>query len=367
LSKSSLDFGDVPLDATSAAVSETLTNSGDEAVTLSAPTTAKSFSLAWPSSPSDLAIAASSSATLTSTFVATTPTSSLATFPFAVKSGHLCGSPPTVSVEGEGTTGALSFQPGALDFGLVDCGTTSAMAESDRTITITNSGNQTLTWQAALRRGASSFYDLATTGTTLAAGASGTIVVTPHAIPRTSSTANDFYADGIYVTTDVPLDVPHLIELHETAHGAILVATADDVFTFRNGSVGRQMTDPIQVTNVGNAPYENAFASITGSGFGLATSALHGSVIPGDSSFQLVTFLPTTSPASNGSLSFVHSGGVVCGADPVLPLQGIVTEPSIFVPVAAFRFEDVACGTFLDPQTISVTNTSGTRSISSTE
>jgi hypothetical protein len=357
LSKASLDFGEVPLGTTSMALTETVSNVGDEPITFTAPRTAKSFSLAWASSPSDLSLGASASAQLTSTYAATSTSSTTGSFPFTVKTGHLCGAPPILNVVGQGTTGALSFQPGALDFGLVDCGTTSSMTQGDRTITITNSGNQTLTWQAGLRRAPNSFYDIATTGTTLAAGASGTIVVTPHAIPQPSSTANDFYADGIYVTTDVPLDVPHLIELHETAYGAILVATADDVLTFKNGSVGRQMTSPIQVTNVGNAIYQNGVASVSGSGFGLASDPYLTPLVPGDSAFQTVTFLPTDSSPSDGALSFTHAGPASCGVDLSLPLHGIVTEPSVFIPVTSFRFQDVTCGAMADPQSISVINT----------
>ena len=154
------------MNTTSNALTDVITNSGDEPVTLAIDATNAAFALKWPVSPDAIALDPKGAFTLSSTFHPTAASSASTSFPLTVASGHVCGGVPSIAAHGLGTSGAIGIQPGSIDFGYVDCGTTSTLAVADRTVTITNTGNVPMTWQASLRRGVHSFYDLTTSNTT---------------------------------------------------------------------------------------------------------------------------------------------------------------------------------------------------------
>ena len=106
----------------------------------------------------------------------------------------------------------------SISFGEVPCGTQAA----PQTVTVTNTGTSAFTYTATLGKGAGATYSLQAPTGSLQPGESSAITVVPWFIGSVSSTAADLYADTLSITTDLPSDSPHTVQLHETARGAII-------------------------------------------------------------------------------------------------------------------------------------------------
>ncbi len=142
----------------------------------------------------------------------------------------------SMSLAGSGTAGnVMALSTSSLTFGsggLVPCGTTATA----RTVTVTNNSAQALTLALELTRGVSSPYDV-TGPTSVAAGASVMVTVTPKMLPTTSSTAPDAFGDTLSITgTGGPVNEVQTVALHETAQGAVLTLNPAGLSFTGNGS-----------------------------------------------------------------------------------------------------------------------------------
>jgi hypothetical protein len=167
LSTIDLNFGGQALNTTSAAKTVTLTNSGGRTLTVSSVTTNSNFA----QTNNCGAVAVSGTCTISATF---TPTATGTRTGSVVILDNATGSPQVIRLLGAGTSAAapaIGFSKVSLNFGSQTTGTTS----SAQTITVTNTGNATLTISGATTTG-----DFAASGcvTSLAAGASCTLSVT---------------------------------------------------------------------------------------------------------------------------------------------------------------------------------------------
>ncbi len=238
---SPVDFGDIPVSATSPSVVGSILNVGSAPaeILVGAPSdpqfAAQTKTLfVLPGSKEDVAM----------TFSPATWATVNASLPVTVK-GPVCGALPTMPLQGKGTKGVVLTSPGSLDFGLVDCGATAG----PKKVTVANQGDAAFDVDAVLGVGTS--FTVAPTKATVPAGGSIELVVTPSAIPQTSAVTPDLYGDTLTLTTTALGDFPHVIALHETAHGAILDLTLPS--TSIRSRVDDVKVVPVTFSNTGNA------------------------------------------------------------------------------------------------------------------
>jgi hypothetical protein len=347
-----IDFGTLPLVKKEADVAVDLTNTGNVAVTVDlAQPVDPQFTFDWTGAPSTLTIPPGGAATgLTARFK---PTSTLPSSGAATLSPRtaVCGmSATTIAVTGQGTNGNAGIQPGSLDFGLVGCGARGVAKD----VKLTNSGSAAFTFTAAL--GAASPYTLSATTGTVAAGATTTVTVTPKAIPATSLTTADLYADTLTLTTDVLGDTPHLVPLHQTAKGARLAFNPSTI-AFSDVPISKSAANPFVVTNGGNAA-ASVTLSVDNATFGV-TPRVASAVNVGGSLAASASFAPNVVGAASAKIS-VATADVLCAPLPAaLTLTGNGTSGKVAISTSSINFGSVDCGTTAAPQTFTVQN-SGT-------
>jgi len=235
------------------------------------------------------------------------------------------GSPQTVSLAGSGGVPAATVTPGALTFANGDVGTTSA----SQTVTLTNSGsgplNVTVTLSGA---NANNFAQTNNCGTSLAAGASCSILVT-----MTPVTTGSYVA--AVAITDNASGSPQTVAL--TGSGgvpAISFVVGSSTITslaFGTNVLQSQTSLSFALTNTGTGPLNVSSLTLGGSnpGYYSVNSSSCGSpiVVAAASSCNVaVTFTPTTGGASTATLSAADN---VTGSPQSLSLSGTgAAEPN---------------------------------------
>lgn len=351
----SIDFGQVPA-ASSANAPFSVVNSGNARVNVSLASDNAAFAVS-PTGPSGLS---PGNLSVLGTF---TPDGSVdpqsASISVTTDGGVLCSPlPPALIMTGTGTMGSVSYSPVALDFGLVDCGQTA----NPKTIIFSNAGNQAYTVSASLMGGASSPYTFTMTpdsGVVASDGGTLSITVTPSAIPYPSQVTPNLYGDTLAVSTDVTGDLPHDIDLRETAHGSIFSVSQQQV-PFGSVPVGVTGSAQFSVTNSGNAAGGLTFALSAGSAFSLPASAAVGA----NGSKQVTAqFSPTAMMGySDNATLGVTAQTVLCEPLPFPPtmamsLVGTGSGASVVTLSApSLDFGLVHCGATAMQQTITVTN-----------
>lgn len=248
-----LDFGEVPYSQQDLGVD--FRNAGDVPidVTLGDPTNA-AFIHTKGTLPT-VTVKAGSIRSHAYSFRPTKPGLQSATVAVSV-SGPLCGSPPkALGLRGSGVVGDARLSATQLDFGLVNCGSQAG----PKTIDLTNVGNAPFTYNAAT----GSAFSVSPTSGLLDPKATVTLEVTPApVVPPVPVFANSL-GSTLTVTTSLPSDLPHVVDLRETPRGGVLAlpATADfgRVATNQLGSL------VLQAVNTGNAPLDVATSANLGS------------------------------------------------------------------------------------------------------
>jgi hypothetical protein len=266
-------------------------------------------------------------------------------------SGATCGaSAASVALAGQGTNGVVGVQPGSIDFGLTACGARAA----DRTVTISNTGNGAVTFNAALAAGTR--YVVTPASGTIAAGASATLTVSPNAIPTVSLTTPDLYADTLTVTTSAFGDTPHTIALHQTARGARIVASRSTI-AFGDVPVSSAQSAALTLENQGNAP---ATLTLGASGDDFAVTPTAATLVsPGASLAASASFSPTAAVARTGSVSIgAGASDVLCDAlPPAVALSGTGTSGAVALSTSSLDFGQVDCAARAQAQSVTITNT----------
>lgn len=325
LSATALNFGSVAVGATATA-QFTASNTGNAPGTLS-------YTAGQPtifSLPQNAVVDANSSAAQSGSFSPSSAASFSDTATItAAATTVLCQPLPftTISLSGTGTSGnVVAVSASRLTFGTagrVPCGTQAA----PKTVEVSNNSSQLLTIALTLAEGTASAYTVSGP-TTIAAGESGTVTVTPNAIPATASTEPDAFADTLSIAaTGGPVNETHTVLLHQTAQGAIL-SFSPAALSFSVGLGGSQSKN-FTVNNAGNlaAPYTLTVGGPNATNF--TVSPTSGSAAAGSSASETVTF---SSPVSggfgdrNGTVSLATTAGLCAPVPAALPLNGTVAN-----------------------------------------
>jgi hypothetical protein len=291
------ELGDIPITHSSPPVTVTVVNDGDLPAEL-VPTVPTNPRFSVVSGPTLLAPGASGSFQLK--FAPDQLGDVTGSLPLAT-TGPLCGA-PELKLHGKGTNGKALVSPGALDFGLVGCGT-SAKSQS---VTVENTGDGVFEADAALAIGTG--FTVAPTHAVLQPGVTASFVVTPSAVPQLSAITPDLYADTLTLTTTAIGDSPHVIPIHETAYGVDISLVSPPVL---RGRVDDVATYALTVQNDGNAP-SGGFDSpgnvvSTTSAVPVGTSSVSVELHPDPTKLGLDAVVP---------LQWDLKGAAVCGALP---------------------------------------------------
>jgi hypothetical protein len=304
---SSFGFGNVQV-GSSKSLSETLTNSGGTALTISAATARGSgFSLSGSTLP--VTLNAGQSASFTVQFAPTT--SGAASGSISITS---TGANPSLSIPLSGTgagPGTLAANPSSLSFGSVQRGNSSSKSE-----TLTNAGGSAVTIsQANVNGGAFSVSGL-TLPATLSSNQSVTFTVTfaPPGAGLASGTVS-IVSDASNSAFSVVLSGTG------TAPGQLAVSPA--TLSFGNVVVGSSssLNGTLNATGAAVTISSHSIANE----FALSGIALPATIAAGTSASFTVTFTPQSSGAVSGSLSFTSNA---TNSPAVQSLTGTGTAPA---------------------------------------
>jgi hypothetical protein len=295
------------------------------------------------------------------------------TIAIAYNSGAvMCKAPPSsVTLTGSGTT-SVGISQSVLDFGQVNCNTTADPQEVDISSTIA------MNFTPVLTKGALSAYTMANADTgdpvaqeaqvAVAQASTYKLKIIPKKIDPVSSTADNGFGDTLTITTDVPGDVPHTVQLRETAKGAILAFDRSTISV--SGPVGQNINTNFALINKGNAlvPYIiTASPAPSGSNGGFTSTLTTGNIVGGTGQVSvpgvLISKAATTSgQIVNGTLSVALNGpGVLCAdLPPATPLSVTATGSAITVNPTNLPFGFVNCGKAGQAQSIVVASTVST-------
>ena len=184
-------------------------------------------------------------------------------------SGSICSVlPAPLPLSGVGLGGGVSIAPSAVAF-TPTCG---GPAPDTQLVTLTNGGPADLTWSLGPITGPGAAQYTVTSVRTpglLPSGQSASLRVTGKAIPSPAPNPDpSALAAQFSITTDVPLDSPHVVPLTETPLGDQLTVS---VGSLRFGQYPLDHTAPPQsftITNAANpgSPAANLTLSLTGDG-----------------------------------------------------------------------------------------------------
>jgi hypothetical protein len=239
---------------------------------------------------------------------------------------NAAGSPQTVPLSGTGIAPDVTLNPLSLTFAGVPVGKTS----TPKTVTVTNSGNASLTVTAIDADG-----DFSQTnnciGTAVAAGSSCTITVT------FSPTAT-WSRDGTIVITDNAYSAPQqVVFLAGMGNSGTIASVSPSSLSFGNQTLGKvSAAKTITLSNTGTAALN--INSILASGDYSQTNSCPASLATGANCTINVTFFPSATGSRNGNVtindtdprflqgvSLTGTGVVVTTKVTVSPGQGSIT------------------------------------------
>ena len=199
-------------------------------------------------------------------------------------------SPATLSLSAAGIQAQASANPTSASFGTVTIGNSNSQP-----ITLTNSGNTTLTFSQVTPVGTGFSVTGLSTATTIAAGASVTfnVVFTP------SSTAT---VNGSLTLVTNGKPSPLVINLSGTGlTAARSVGASPASLNFNTVSVGNSSSLTTTLTNSGNSSVNVSAVTVTGAGF-TASGVSNGTILTAGQSVTLtITFDPTSAGAVTGA------------------------------------------------------------------
>ncbi|HEX9111249.1 MAG TPA: choice-of-anchor D domain-containing protein [Terriglobales bacterium] len=322
----SLSFGSVQV-GNSSSKSETLTNAGGTALTISAASVSGSgFSLSGLTSPVTLNAGQSTSFT-----VRFAPAASGAANGNVSITANASDSNLTIAVSGTGITpGQVSPNPSSFSFGSVQTGNSKSLSG-----TLTNSGETSLTISAAAASGSGFSLSGLTVPVTLNAGqsASFTALFAP--------TASGAASGSISITSNG--SNPNLsIPLSGTGVTPGTLAANPTSLAFPSVPVGNSSSKSETVTNTGGSTVTLSQANVTGAVFSVSGLTLPATL----SSNQSVTFTVIFTPASAGSASGTVSIVSDASNSPLsIALSGTGTAPGqLAVSPATLSFGNVVVG-----------------------
>ena len=321
-----LSFGNVQV-GSSSSLTETLTNAGGTALTISAASVSGSgFSLSGLTVP--LTLNAGQSTSFTMTFAPST--SGAASGNLSVTSN---ASDPnlTIAVSGTGIApGQLASNPTSFSFGSVQTGTSKSISG-----TLTNSGGTAVTISAATASGSEFSLSGITVPVTLNAGQSMSFTVV--FAPTTSGAATgsiSITSNGANPNLSIPLSGTGVTPGTLAANPASL--------SFGSVQVGNNSSKSETLTNTGGSTVTITQANVTGTVFSVSGLTLPATLSSNQSMTFTVIFAPTSAGAASGTVSIVSDAS---NSPLSIALSGTGTAPgSLAVSPATLSFGNVAVG-----------------------
>jgi ASPM-SPD-2-Hydin domain-containing protein/centrosomal CEP192-like protein len=282
-SAGSLTFAN-SLVGTSTSQSVSLTNSGTGSVTISQATVSGTgFTMSGFSGAETLA--PGKSTTLTVSFAPTavgTVTGGLQVV------SNASNSPAKIALSGTGVQPQMSVTPSSVSFSGVSVGATNTQS-----VTLKNTGTATLTVSQATLAGTTFTLSGLATPLSLAPGASSAFTV-----DFTPASASSFYAN-LSLVNNSPTS-PVVLALAGTSVASVLQLSASPTsVTFGSTTESTSSTQPVTLTNTGNASVTVSNIAVSGSGFSSSGISLPLTLAAKQSAAFNVIF----DPASAGTLS----------------------------------------------------------------
>ena len=336
LTPTALNFSNIPVGQTSTQ-SVKIANTGNSGLSLSSATiSGTGFSMTGLTAPTT--IGAGQSVTFSVQFAPTSTTGSTGSIVFHDNAGD---SPETVTLTGSAVASGstLGANPGSVNFGNVVVSNTSG----PHTITLTNSGNATITINQVVTSGAGFSATGLTAGQQITAGSSVNFSTT------FAPTASGTVSGNIQITstaTNPTLNIP----LSGTGTQGALSANPASI-PFGNIPVGGNAAVGVVVTNTGTASVSITGSSITGAGFSMPALSAQ-TLNPGQAASFNVTFAPTTATSVTGSVS-INSNAP--GSPLKISLTGTGTQAQISANPTSVSFGTVTIGNS-NSQTITLRN-----------
>ena len=340
VSPTSLNFGQEAVGTTSNPLPVILSNGQSTAITINnifgSGTNPGDFKQANDCGSS---LAAGASCTINVSFAPTATGTRTATLNV---SDNATNSPQTVSLTGSGTNGgSIGLSPTSLNFGNLASGTTSAPSS----VTVTNTGNSTVTFTGIAVTGtnSSSFAQSNNCPTSLTAGSTCTINVT-------FSPASTGSFSAAVTLTDNATNNPQSVPLSGT--GIAPVTLSASTLNFATVLVGSSKTAPaVTLTNKMNVALTGITIAVTGSGYSQVNTC-GTSIAAGATCTITVTFTPVGGGSSAGSVSITDSAN---NSPQTITLTGIGQLPVALSPLS-LSFGNVTVGTTSAAKTVTVTN-----------
>lgn len=310
--------------------------------------TGDELGLAWTNVPSAIPLGATVKKTLSATFAP--KSEGVKTFESAITVvGPVCGAAPKkLKLEGTGVVKPVTVGPSPLDFGTVDCGTQAL----SKKVTITNDNAFSISWTAALTQGASSPFTVTPVSGAVAPGATLDVTVAPKSMTAPRVLTTNAYGDTLTITTDAAGDQPHVVDLQQSARGAILSRTVNSVFGAQ--TVGTTTNRTLTISNTGNAAGSVRMA--VAAPFTVSPATPTALAIPaGQSANGTLSYTPTAASSSSSNVTYTVVGphcGVALAQSPVTG-NGVIPDYSA---TGAFTAFSVQCGATPAGQTITVRN-----------
>lgn len=338
VSPASFSYGNV-VDELTKSQSFTLTNTGTAALTIAQLTvTGTGYSVSGLNTPATLA--AGQSTTFSALFAPTTAGAFNGSVSIASNAPN---SPTVVALSGTGTTASvtMSASPTSVSFGSVNAG-----SSSSKSVTLTNSGNSSLT----ISQISVSAKDVTASGistpATLAPGQNATLNVAFNPMASETVTGN------VTVTSSQGSSV--VLPVNGSGVQAALTVTPGSV-SFGNVTVGTANTQTIQLSNTGTAVLTVTQLSVTGSGFSIGTVKLPLSLNAGTSTTFNVQFLPQSAGTVAGTLS-IASNAPNAPTAVALSGTGVASTLTLSLSSSSLSFGNVNTGSSAS-QTVTITDT----------
>jgi hypothetical protein len=344
VSPSSLSYGSRSVGTTSTAQAITLTNSGNQALSITSIAVSGTNAVDFAQSNNcGSSVAAGANCTISVTF---TPTATGTRTATVTLTDDDASSPQAVALSGTGTAAIAGVSPSSLTFASQAVGATSAA----QTITLANSGNVTLriTGIALSGTNAGDFAQTNNCGSSVAAGASCAISVTFKPIATGTRTA-------AVAITDNDTGSPQTVPLSGTIATTVASASPSSL-TFASQAVGAaSAAQAITLANTGNAALNVTAIAVSGanaSDFAL-TNNCGSSVAAGANCTINATFKPTAAGARTATVTVADSA---TDSPQTVALSGTGAAAVASVSPTSLAFGNQSVGTTSAAQAITLTN-----------
>jgi len=335
---STLNFGSV-VDGQTKSQSFTVTNTGTASLTIAQlSVNGASYSVSGLNAPAT--ITAGASANFNVLFAPTTAGGLAGSISI---SSNAPNAPNVLGLTGTGMAGTvtLSASPSSVSFANVNAG-----MSSSKTVTVTNSGNTSVTISQVSVNGKDFSESGISTPVTLNAGQSAAMSVSFQPTASENISGNITVSSSSGATAVIPVN-----GIGVQSALTMTPATA----SFGDVTVGSPSTQMVQLTNSGTGPLTISQVSATGSGFRTSTLSLPISLAAGQSTSFNIVFSPTSAGTVSGAVSVV-SNAPNSPATMLLSGIGVAASQTLSFSSTSLAFGSVNAGSS-STQTVTVTNT----------